>query len=190
MADGIRVLGIWGSLRKGSFNEALIRTAAEIAPDGMTVEPFDIAAIPFYNQDVERDGYPEPVRELHEAIAAADAVLIATPEYQHSVPGVLKNALDWASRPPGKSPLNEKPGAAMGASPGMVGTARAQMHLREILAYNKMPIVKRPEVLVANAGDKIEDGILTDEQGRDFLRQLLENLAQAVRDQRAAQRVG
>jgi chromate reductase len=171
------VLGIAGSLRKGSYNRALLRAAREVAPENMEIEPFDLAPIPFFNEDVEKAGDPESVRALKEAIGAADALLIATPEYQYGVPGVLKNALDCASRPPGKSPMQHKPVAIMGASTGFVGTARAQLQLRQTLAYNETHTLMRPEVLIAKAKEKFdEDGRLNDEDARDFLRTLLEKL--------------
>ncbi len=134
------------------------------------------------NQDVEDRGDPEPVRRMKEAIRAADAVLIATPEYQHGLPGVLKNALDWASRPPGDSPMSGKIVGMMGASPSPVGTARAHLQLRETLAYNWCGMVAHPEVLVAHAHEKFdEEGRFTDEQGRTFIRKHLEALAEVVR---------
>ncbi len=177
----LHVLGIPGSLREGSYNKALLHAAQEEAPGGMTIDIFEIGEIPFFNQDVEDEGEPEPVQRLKEAIREADAVLIATPEYQHGIPGVLKNALDWASRPP-ESPLNGKVVGMMGASPSPVGTARAHLQLRQTLTYNRSRLVARPEVLVAGAGDKFdEEGRLTDEQGRGFIRKHLEALAEEVR---------
>ena len=184
-AKSIHVLAIPGSLREGSYNKGLLRAAQEEAPEAMTVEMFEIGEIPFFNQDVEDRGDPEPVRRLKEAIRQADAVLIATPEYQHGLPGVLKNALDWASRPP-ESPMNEKVVGMMGASPGPVGTARAHLQLRQTLTYNRSRMVARPEVLVAGADEKFdEDGRFTDEEGRKFIRRHLEALAEEVhRDRR------
>ena len=124
--DALRVLGVSGSLRRGSFNTAALRTAQELAPEGMTIEIADISEIPPYNDDVRQEqGYPPPVERLRAEIAAADALLFVTPEYNYSVPGVLKNAIDWASRPPNQ-PLDGKPVAIMGASPSLLGTARAQ----------------------------------------------------------------
>lgn len=181
----IRVLGIPGSLREGSYNKGLLRAAQEEAPDGMTIDIFEIGDIPFFNQDVEDRGDPEPVQRFKSAIRDADAVLIATPEYQHGLPGVLKNALDWASRPPGDAPLNDKVVGMMGASPSPVGTARAHLQLRQTLVYNKSRFVARPEVLVSNASDKFDDdGRLTDEQGREFIRKHLKVVAKKVRHAR------
>jgi chromate reductase, NAD(P)H dehydrogenase (quinone) len=187
-SDGkeIRVLGIAGSLREGSYNRALIRAASEVAPEGMTVEEFPLHDIPLFNEDVEKQGYPEPVRRMHEAIGAADALLIATPEYQHGVPGVLKNAIDWASRPPGKAAILGKPTAVLGATPGMWGTQRAQTQLRQALIYNRCPVVLSPEVLVANAKERIDaEGRLTHEATRGFVGKLLEALAELTLRHRA-----
>ena len=176
-----KILSFAGSLRAGSYNRLLLRAAAEEAPEEMTIEIFDLAPIPLYNEDLEVGDGPEPVARLKEAIARADGVLIATPEYQHGISGVLKNTLDWASRPAGRSVLRGKPVATMGASPSPVGTARAQMQLREILAYLQADAVAVPEVLVAHADSKFDDeGRFTDETGRRFMRQLLQNLARAV----------
>ena len=117
-AQSFKILAFAGSLRAHSYNRGLIRIAQEVAPEGIDVHSFDISSIRLYNEDVEKQGDPEPVKEFKEAIQAADAVLIATPEYNYSVPGVLKNAVDWASRPPQGSPLKKKPAALMGASGG------------------------------------------------------------------------
>ncbi len=177
MADPIHVLGFSGSLRRGSYNTALLRAAAELLPEGMTLETFDLAPIPLYNEDVRAAGYPEPVQEFRKRIATADALLIATPEYNYSIPGVLKNALDWASRLP-NPPLWGKPVAIMGASDGMFGTARAQMQLRQVCVTTNMLPINKPEVLVARAQDKFDaNGRLVDETTRRFLRELLEALA-------------
>lgn len=174
----IRVLGVSGSLRKASYNTALLRAAAGLLPEGMTLEVFDIAPIPLYNQDVEDAGLPESVKRFRERIAAADALLIATPEYNYMVPGVLKNALDWASRPP-DVPLLRKPVAIMGASNGGFGTVRAQLHLRQFFVTMNMRPIQKPEVLVSRAQDKIDaSGRLTDEKTSVSIRALLEALAE------------
>lgn len=190
MPDQIRVLGIPGSLREGSYNKALVYAAREEAPAGMTIELFEIGGLPFYNRDVEEEGDPEPVQRFKRAIREADAVLIATPEYQHGLPGVLKNALDWASRPPGDAPLKGKVVGMMGASPSPVGTARAHLQLRQTLVYNQSRFVARPEVLVAKAPSKFDDaGRLTDDTAREFIRKHLKAVAdkvQQVRRERAA----
>lgn len=171
------LLGIAGSLRDASYNRALLRTAAERAPTGLRIEPFDLASIPMYDQDVEAAGDPVAVTRLKRGIEEADGVLIATPEYQHGIPGVLKNALDWASRPPGGSVLAGKTVAMMGASPSPVGTARAHLQLRTTLLYVQADIISRPEVLVAHAADRFTDGRLTHEASLDFLDQLLAKVA-------------
>jgi chromate reductase, NAD(P)H dehydrogenase (quinone) len=130
----MRVLGISGSLRRDSLNSALLRAAAERLPAGAELVTFErLAEIPPFSEDAEAAPAPDPVRELREAIRSADAVLIATPEYNHSLPGQLKNALDWASRPAGQSALNGKPAAVVGASTGMFGAVWAQAELRKVL---------------------------------------------------------
>jgi chromate reductase len=177
-APSVNVLGFAGSLRKASFNRMLLRSAVELAPPGMTIDTVELDMIPLYNGDVEAQGDPEPVAELKEAIQRADAILVVTPEYNYGVPGVLKNAIDWASRPPGKSVLNGKPAAIMGASPGAFGSVRAQLQLRQAFLFTQTLAVLTPEVLVAKAHEKFDaEGRLTDEPTRKFVRQLLEALA-------------
>jgi chromate reductase len=186
--DTLHVLGLCGSLRKGSYNRKLLRAAQEQAPDGMEIDVFDLFAVPLYDADVEAAGDPDGVAALKEAIRAADAVLIATPEYQHSMPGVLKNALDWASRPPSDPPLARKPVAVVGATPGRFGTARAQVDVRKVLAYNDSLVLTRPEVMLPNAGKAFDgEGRLTNEVARRFLAQLLRNLAAWTRHVRGWQ---
>lgn len=176
-APSVNVLGFAGSLRKGSFNRMLLRAAVELAPPGMTIETTEIDAIPLYNGDVEAQGDPEPVAEWKDAIRRADAILVVTPEYNYGIPGVLKNAIDWASRPPGKSVLNGKPAAIMGASPGGFGSGRAQLQLRQAFVFTQTLAVLQPEVLVAKAHEKFDaEGRLTDEPTRKFVRRLLEAL--------------
>jgi chromate reductase len=179
MADGrnLKVLGISGSLRKGSYNTAALRAAQELAPAGVTIDIFDLAPIPIYNEDVKAAGFPAPVQELRQRIAAADALLIATPEYNYSMSGVLKNAIDWASRPP-NHPFSDKPVAIMGASPGVTGTARAQYHLRQVCVFLDMHFVNKPEVMIGAAATKFDaEGRLTDETTRGFVRDLVAALA-------------
>lgn len=184
--EEIEVLGLAGSLRSGSYNKLLLRAATEVAPDGMSMSAFELDDIPPFNADLEERGDPEPVGALKRAIGDADGLLIATPEYQHGVPGVLKNALDWASGPPRESVLRGKPVATIGASPGMVGTARAQLQLRQALQYTESATVIRPEVLVAGAAGKFdEDGRLTDRTARELLGELLERLTDRVREREA-----
>jgi len=175
-------LGIAGSLRTGSYNRGLIRAAVEIAPRGIRVIPHELGELPMFNADVEAVGEPPAVADFKHAIAAADALLIATPEYNHCVPGVLKNAVDWASRPARESVLTEKPVAIMGASTGRGGTARAQAHLRDGLAYTNGLVLPLPEVLVGVARERFDDeGNLTDADTRDEIRDLLKALAAWVR---------
>ena len=177
----IKILGIAGSLRKKSFNKSLIRAAAELRPDGMEIENFDLERIPPFNQDME-DRPPEIVKELKAKVRAADAILIATPEYNYSIPGVLKNAIDWASRPYGDNAFEGKPVAVMGASGGMLGSARAQYHLRQTFVFLNMHPINRPEVIVPFAADKIDDnGKVVDEKTREKIRELLESLVDWTR---------
>jgi chromate reductase, NAD(P)H dehydrogenase (quinone) len=175
--EPIRVLGIAGSLRRGSYNRALIRAAVDLAPADLRIDTFELDGVPFFDADVEQRGDPEAVTRLKDAIRGCDALLIATPEYQHAVPGVLKNALDWASRPPKDPPLKRKPVAIMGASTGLYGTARAQADLRRVLVYNDALVLQRPEVMVPKAAQAFRDGELVDEDARGFLRRLLANLS-------------
>lgn len=168
-----RVFGFAGSLRKDSYNRALLRTAKELAiPEGMEIEIFELDGIPPYNQDDEM-AMPAIVRDFKHRIEQADALLIATPEYNYSVTGVLKNAIDWASRPYGANSFEDKPVAIMGATIGALGSARAQYHLRQTLVFVNAHPLNRPEVMVAFAADKFKDGKLVDEETRTFLRELL-----------------
>lgn len=181
----LHVVGIAGSLRHGSYNRGLIRAAVELAPHGMRVVAHDIGELPLFNADVEALGDPKPVRRLKQAIGAADAILIATPEYNRCVPGVLKNAIDWASRPPRQSVLTNKPVAIMGATTGGGGTARAQAHLRDGLGYTNGLVLPQPEVLVPFAASRFdEDGTLHDEQTMEAIRDLLGALGEWVRQLR------
>jgi chromate reductase, NAD(P)H dehydrogenase (quinone) len=177
------VCAICGSLREGSYNRALLRAARELAPEGMEIRIFErLAEVPLYNEDVETQGDPEPVQALKRAIREADAVLFATPEYNHGVPGVLKNAIDWASRPPRGSVLAGKPAAVLGASPGVTGTARAQAQLRQAFVFTDTPALPQPEILVYRAHEKFDaDGRLTDEKTREFVGMLLQGLADWTR---------
>lgn len=186
MPDPLVVLGIAGSLRAGSINRALLEAAQELAPDGITIQIFDLSPIPLYNPEFENDELrPPEVVAFKRAIADADGLLIATPEYNYSVPGVLKNAIDWASRPAGRSPLKGKPTAIMGATGGLWGTVRAQNHLRDILTSTGTPVVLKPEVLVAEARQKFDEQCrLQDEITRQFVRDLLLALERLIRQQR------
>ena len=150
------ILAFAGSLRANSYNRGLIRLAAKVAPEDVTVRSFDIAPIPLYNEDVEQQGDPDPVRRFKEEIGAADALLIATPEYNYSVPGVLKNAIDWASRPPQTSPLKRKPTAIIGASGGPWGTTRAQLALRQSFTFTETLVLPKPELYVTNGRERFD----------------------------------
>ena len=167
----MRVMGIAGSIRRGSFNRALLAAAVELAPQGMRIEPWDrLAEVPLYDGGLESDALrPEPVVDLKRTIAQADALLIVTPEYNYSVPGVLKNAIDWASRPAYNSVLKGKPVAIIGASGSAMGTARAQIHLREVMYATLARVMPHPGVLVNFAPQKFQDGRLADEQTRTFV---------------------
>ena len=173
------VCGIAGSIRAGSYNVALLRAACELVPESMEIRVFQgLASIPPYDADLDGEKSPAPVRELRNAIRQADALLISTPEYNYSIPGLLKNAIDWASRPGNASVLNRKPAAIMGASSGAYGTVRAQLALRQSLLFTETHVLLKPEVLVTFAKDKFDpDGKLIDKTTRDFVRQLLERLA-------------
>ncbi|HZP34937.1 MAG TPA: NAD(P)H-dependent oxidoreductase [Methylomirabilota bacterium] len=170
------ILGIPGSLRKASFNRHALVAAQALVPAGATLEIFDLAGIPPFNQDEEKQP-PARVVELKAKVRAADAILFATPEYNYSIPGVLKNAIDWASRPYGDSAWPGKPVAVMGASVGILGTARAQYHLRQCFVFLNMYPVNQPEVLIASAAQRFnERGELTDETSKALIRKLLAEL--------------
>jgi chromate reductase, NAD(P)H dehydrogenase (quinone) len=166
----LRVVGIAGSLRRGSLNQALLRSTRDLCPPELRIEVHELAGIPLFDQDVEQAGIPAAVAVLREAVGAADGLLLVTPEYNHGVPGVMKNAFDWLSRPPGKSVLAGKPAGIMGASPGITGTARAQTQLRQSFVFTDTPVMPQPEVLVARAHEKFDaDGRLTDDGTRAFV---------------------
>jgi chromate reductase, NAD(P)H dehydrogenase (quinone) len=170
-----------GSLRRESHNRALAQAVREMAPPALAVTIEEIGAIPLYNFDVERAAFPEAVTRLKAALRAADGTLIVTPEYNFSVPGVLKNAIDWISRPPGDAALRGKPVGVLGASPGAVGTARAQFHLRGVLANLNAIVMPQPSVVVAGAAQKFDAaGRLTDEETRKHVRAYLEAFARWI----------
>jgi chromate reductase len=183
-----RIVAFAGSLRKGSYNRALIEAAAELAPEGMTVEPIEIGSLPFYNADVEAKGDPPAVTAFKAALAAGDGLLIATPEYNDGLPAVLTNAMDWGSRLPGRAPLIGKPVAVMGASPSQVGTARAQLHLRQILNHVQARVLPPPELLVAKAHERFDQELrLNDEGTRKVVGDLLVRFSRWIeRERRAA----
>jgi chromate reductase, NAD(P)H dehydrogenase (quinone) len=178
MSKPVRILGIAGSLRRESYNRAALRAATELTPEGAIIEIFELDGIPGFNQDEEQNPPPKVV-ELKRQIREADAILIVTPEYNYSIPGVLKNTIDWASRPYGDSAWNGKPAAIMGASIGAIGTARAQYHLRQMIVFLNMFPVNQPEVMIGNASDRFDaEGNLTHAATRGFIGQLLQNLVE------------
>ena len=180
MSD-IKILGIAGSLRKGSYNRMLLKTAQQLLPQGVSLDIYELAGIPVFNEDAE-ESFPESVKKFKAAIRAADAILIATPEYNYSIPGPLKNAIDWASRPYGDSAWLGKPVAVVGASIGRMGSARAQYHLRQVFVYLDMDAIAQPEVMVANAGDMFDvNGNLTHESSKKALGGLIEALVARTR---------
>jgi chromate reductase len=172
----IRILGFVGSLRQGSFNKALMRAAVEVCPENAEIEVFDIAGIPPFNQDMENNP-PQALKEFKEKIKSADALLIATPEYNYSISGVLKNAIDAASRPFTDKVFDGKPVALMSASTGRFGGARAQYHLRQTFVLLNMHPINSPEVMLPQAAQWVdENGNLTNQDTRRLIRQLLEEL--------------
>jgi chromate reductase len=176
MDTPLTILGIAGSLREDSFNRAALRAAQQLVPKGATLEIFDLKGIPPFNQD-EEGHPPERVVEFKRRIRAADAILFVTPEYNYSIPGVLKNAIDWASRPYGENSWDGKPVAVMGASIGPLGTSRAQYHLRQVFVFLNMFPLNRPEVMITNAAHRFDErGNLVDEDTRAHIRKLLEAL--------------
>ena len=181
MSKPIRILGIAGSLRHESYNRAALRAATQLVPEGATIDIFELDGIPGFNQDEEQKP-PAKVVELKRRIREADAILFVTPEYNYSVPGVLKNAIDWASRPYGDSAWNGKPAAIMGASIGAIGTARAQYHLRQMFVFLNIFPVNQPEVMIGNAQERFDSqGNLTDDATKEFIRQLLQSLIEWTR---------
>jgi chromate reductase, NAD(P)H dehydrogenase (quinone) len=181
MASQVSILGFAGSLRRGSYNRAILKAAQEMIPSDAKMDIFDLAGIPLFNQDLENEPAAQ-VTAFKTAIRAADAVVIATPEYNYSMSGVLKNALDNASRPYGDNALDGKPVAIMGASIGMLGTARAQYHLRQCCVFLNMYPLNQPEVMVPLAQDKFDDGgRLTDPTTREKVGQLVAALVDWTR---------
>ena len=185
MAD--KIVAFAGSLRRGSFNRALLRAAQELAPDTMTIEVIEIGELPFYNADVEAKGDPPSVAAFKRSLSGADGILIATPEYNDGIPGVLTTAIDWGSRLPGRAPLSGKPVALMGASPSRIGTARAQLHLRQLLSHVHARLLPPPELLIASAHERFDKSLrLTDEGSRDVLSKLLQRFSRWIARERAA----
>jgi len=182
----IKILGIVGSLRKDSYNHYALKAAQELVPDGAVLDLIELHGIPVFNQDDELN-LPASVIEFKRRILGADAILFATPEYNYSIPGGLKNAIDWASRPFGESAWRGKPAAVMGASAGSMGTSRAQYHLRQVLVTLDMPVVNQPELMIANAAARFDrNGRLSDETSRQLIRKLLGALIQLVKINQAA----
>ncbi|NUN69537.1 MAG: NAD(P)H-dependent oxidoreductase [Bacteroidetes bacterium] len=181
MTRPVRFIGISGSLRAGSTNTALLRAVRSLVPEGVEFSIADIGSLPLFNSDLEADGPVPAVQSFKQQLRESDALVIASPEYNYSIPGVLKNALDWASR--GKdSPLQNKPVAIMGATPGMMGTVRMQMHLRQVFLFNNMRPVNKPEVFVAQAPSKFDaEGRLTDERTAETIRQQMQALSDLAR---------
>jgi chromate reductase len=179
MAGSVKILGIAGSLRRASFNKAALREAQKLVPAGASLDILDIDGLPGFNQDDEKNP-PAEVVDMKAKIRAADAILFVTPEYNYSLPGVLKNAIDWASRPYGDSAWNGKPVAIMGASVGVIGTARAQYHLRQIFVFLDMNPVNQPEVMINASKSFDPQGNLTDQQTKDLIAKLLVNLVKKV----------
>jgi chromate reductase len=183
----LRVVGIAGSLRSTSFNRALLAAACELAPQALSIGIRELGDIPLFNEDLENGGAPEAVKQLRRAVRSADGLLLVTPEYNHGVPGVLKNAVDWLSQPLRRSALEGKPTAVMGASTGLAGTARSQSQLRQAFVLTNSPVMLQPEVLVGRAHEKFDAaGRLTDQPTRQFVTAFLTQFAQwLVLQQRA-----
>lgn len=178
----LSVLGFAGSLRAGSYNRALLAAAVELAPADMVLRTFDLSAVPLYNGDVEAQGDPEPVAWFKRAISEADGVLMVTPEYNHGVPGVMKNAVDWASRPPRGSVLDAKPVAIIGASPAITGSARGQSQLRQAFEFTNSFCMPQPELLVFRAHEKFDEhGRLMDAATRERIAPFLEAFGRWIR---------
>ena len=181
MSKPVHILGIAGSLRSRSYNRAALHAATQLAPKGATIEIFEIDSIPPFSEDDEQNP-PAKVTEMKRRIRESDAVLFVTPEYNYSIPGVLKNAIDWASRPYGDNAWSGKPTAIMGASTGGFGTARAQHHLRQVMVFLNMFPINQPEVMIGNAHERFDaEGNLTDEATREYIRRLLEGLVEWTR---------
>jgi chromate reductase, NAD(P)H dehydrogenase (quinone) len=175
------IAALAGSLRRGSYNRAFLESLPALAPEGMTLERLDLHGIPVFNEDDEANDPPEAVTRLREAVKRADGLLIATPEYNGGIPGGLKNALDWLSRPSGQSVFPGKPTALAGASPGPFGTVRAQGQARASLEHMGAPVMPAPLVLIAHAKDKFdEQGRLTDERTRAIVTKFLASFADWV----------
>ncbi|HUD05139.1 MAG TPA: NAD(P)H-dependent oxidoreductase [Patescibacteria group bacterium] len=170
----MKILGVGGTLRKGSYSKALLLEAQKLAPEGIVIELTDIGNFPLYNPDIEM---PSVVQDFKNKVKAADAILFSTAEYNYSVPGSLKNALDWASRPYGDNSWEDKPAAIMSESVGMLGGVKAQYHLRQMMLFINMHPLNRPEVVVGNVAEKFNaQGNLTDEHTKEKIKELVQSL--------------
>lgn len=182
MTTKIKIIGFTGSLRVKSYNMAALRAATELLPEGANLEIVDLAQIPFFNEDVETEGVPQVVVDFKKKLATADAILISTPEYNYSIPPVLKNALDWASRG-AELPLSGKPLAIMSASPGMLGGARVQYHLRQVCVKLDLQTLNNPEVFITSANKKFDqDGTLIDDYTKKSIAKLLQALVDKTQE--------
>lgn len=182
MSEKLALAGVSGSLRKGSYNTAALHACKSVLPDDVDLDIITLESIPLFNEDVEAEGWPPAVDALRKRIEPAKGIIFSTPEYNYSIPGVLKNAIDWLSRPERKGPIFGKPAAIIGATPSMIGTARAQAHLRQVAFYNGMPLLASVEVLIARAGEKFDDdNNLTDEKTQNYLRKLMMEFSDWVR---------
>ncbi|MGA7670446.1 MAG: NAD(P)H-dependent oxidoreductase [Nitrolancea sp.] len=185
LSEEMRLLGIAGSLRHGSYNRALLRAAIESAPDGVVVETAEIGDIPLYNADIDTAEPPESVRLFRERIGNADGLLIASPEYNYSIPGGLKNAIDWASRPATSSVLKRKPVGIMSTATGRFGGVRAQLALRQVFVFTESYVMLKPELILPNAGNIFdENGHLVDDDVRALLAQFMESFSDWTRRMR------
>jgi chromate reductase len=181
MKETVKILGIAGSLREASYNRSVLRAAGTVLPDDAEMEILDISGIPVFNDDLLGD-LPETVVELKRKVKEADALLLVTPEYNYSISGVMKNVIDWGSRPYGDNAWDGKPAAIMGASTGLLGTARAQYHFRQILQAVNVHTLNHPEVMISKAAERFDDeGNLTDEQTKEFIRSLVAKLVKWAR---------
>lgn len=186
-AEPIRLLGIPGSLREHSFNRALIKAAQDVAPEGVEVTMFLLHDIPLYNADVEEQGVPEAVQRLRDAIDSADGVLFATPQYNRSVPGVLKNAIDWASRPARAGCLVGKPAAIIGATSGMSAVAFARSDLRRILEVCSMTVLPDLEIGLTESANHIQEGQVVSDEVREEVRAILDAFVAFIQQPQIAQ---
>lgn len=185
-ASSLTFVTLLGSLRKASLNAAVAATLPQLAPSGVTIAPLgSVGDLPHYDADLQAEGFPAEVVAMGKAIAAADGVIIVTPEYNYSLPGALKNAIDWLSRLP-ENPFAGKPVAIQTASPGMIGGARAQYHLRQTLVFLNADTLNKPEIMIGQATSRIdaEAGLLTDEDTRRHVAAQLEALAARARQNR------